>query len=137
MSKGPCAPLRLAGEVGCFEVDDSLAPRPSPPIHAKVSTTERSRRMAHLFPTAIGLIAEPDFGRARKLIPSLMEYCDYWDWREAREGLWLGLSISGRTIPIVCVSLPLLVAWREQTAKPLDEEALDALAAAVCAMRVL
>ena len=93
--------------------------------------------MAHPFPTAIGLVAEADFGPARKLMPSLMEYSNYWDWREAREGLWMGLSISGRTIPIVCVSLSLLVAWREQTAEPLDEEALDALAAAVRATRDL
>lgn len=65
------------------------------------------------------------------------EYADYWDWRETRESLWMGLSISGRTIPIVCVSLRLLVAWREQTANPLDEEGLDALAAAVWATRIL
>ena len=106
-------------------------------MRVDISTTERSRRVAHPLPTAIGFVAEPDFASARMLMPALMEYLDYWDWRETREGLWMGLSISGRTVPFVCVRLPLLVAWGEQTANPLDEEALDALAAAVWAKRIL
>lgn len=111
------------------------AARRSASVVAKSAPAERAAPATRLPPSAIGVVAERDFERARELLPSLSEYSDYWDWRDEREGLWMGLALAGSPVQMVLISLASLAAWRALAADAQGEEGLDALAATIVALR--
>jgi hypothetical protein len=78
--------------------------------------------------TAIGLFDAADFDHARSQIPDLTAYCDYEDWRDAREGLRMGLAMAGVEAVLVSVRLDSFLRWRAFAGRPNDEAALDAFA---------
>lgn len=85
--------------------------------------------------SAIGLVAEREFARARAHIADLAGYIDYADWLDAREGLQIGLSMAGIDAAIVRVDLSSFLEWRDLTGASSDERALDAFAAVALNMR--
>jgi hypothetical protein len=102
---------------------------------ARRSACASPNSATHPPPRAIGVVAERDFERARRLLPSLREYADYRDWRDEREGHWMGLAIAGVPVPMVVVSLASLAAWRALAAGAPGDETLDILAARIAALR--
>lgn len=77
---------------------------------------------------AIGLFAAADFGRAQSQIPGLSSYSDYQDWRDAREGLQMGLAMAGVEAALVPVRLDSFLGWSALAGTMGDEAALDSFA---------
>jgi hypothetical protein len=135
VGKRPAAYSNEASTAENVQFNVLAAARRSACASPKSALAERAARATHPPPRAIGVVAERDFQRARELLPSLWEYADYWDWRDEREGLWIGLAIAGVAVQMVFVSLSSLAAWRAHAADARGEETLDALAARIVAFR--
>lgn len=78
--------------------------------------------------TAIGLFDAADFDHAQSQIPDLAAYSDYEDWRDAREGLQMGLAMAGVEAALVPVRLESFLKWTALAGRTSDEAALDAFA---------
>src|SRR5665213_3299952 len=75
---------------------------------------------------AIGVFAAAEFARAQSLMPDLSPYCDYQDWRDAREGLQMGLAMAGIEAVLVPVGLDSFLRWCGLAGTGSNEVSLDA-----------
>ena len=84
----------------------------------------------------VGMLSPEAFALAAITIPALSGYSDYEDWRDAREGLQMGLAFAGVDAELTPVSLTALLAWSRLAKIEPDETALDRLAALARAVRL-
>ena len=83
----------------------------------------------------IGLVEFPQFSQAQAAIAGLSDCSDYDDWLDRREGLQIGLAMTGVNAAIVRVDLASFLEWRSLTGAAFGECALDAFAALALAVR--
>lgn len=83
----------------------------------------------------IGLVESPQFGAAQAAMAGLSDCRDYEDWLDRREGLQIGLAMTGVEAAIVRVDLASFLEWASLAGAPLGECALDAFAALALAAR--
>ena len=84
----------------------------------------------------VGMLSPQAFAVAAVTIPAFSVYSDYEDWRDAREGLQMGLAFGGVDAELTPVSLAALLAWARLTGTEPDEVALDRLAGLARAARL-
>jgi hypothetical protein len=73
----------------------------------------------------VALVSPEEFERARGVIPEFSDQCCYEDWLDCREGLFMGLAMSGVDSRLVNVSLESFLHWcADREAKP-SESLLD------------
>jgi len=73
----------------------------------------------------IALLSLEEFERARGVIPELSEQCCYEDWLDCREGLFIGLAMSGVDSRLVNVSFDSFLHWCADRAAAPSESLLD------------
>jgi hypothetical protein len=76
----------------------------------------------------IAVVPPEEFERARGAIPGLAEQYCYEDWLDCREGLFMGLSISGIDSRLVSVSLEAFLRWCDDRVVTPSESLLDSFA---------
>ncbi|MGO8798277.1 MAG: hypothetical protein ACLQJL_04240 [Roseiarcus sp.] len=79
-------------------------------------------------PVPIAMISPEEFERGRGIIPEFCEHPSYEDWLDCREGLFMGLSMSGVDSRLVDVSLKDFLLWCQAEGLPPSEPALDSFA---------
>jgi len=73
----------------------------------------------------VALVSPEEFERARGVIPEFSEQYCYEDWLDSREGLFMGLAMSGVDSRLVNVSLESFLRWcADREAQP-SEALLD------------
>jgi hypothetical protein len=73
----------------------------------------------------VALVSPEEFERARGVIPEFSDQHCYEDWLDCREGLFMGLAMSGVDSRLVNVSLESFLHWcADRAAKP-SESLLD------------
>lgn len=76
----------------------------------------------------IAMISPEEFERGRDVIPEFSGHLSYEDWIDCREGLFMGLSMSGVDSRLVTVSLDDFLVWCDARGLPPNEPALDSFA---------
>lgn len=79
-------------------------------------------------PYPIAMVSPDEFERGRGVIAEFSEHPSYEDWVDCREGLFMGLSMSGVDSRLVDVSLKDFLAWCEAEGLQPSEPALDSFA---------
>lgn len=78
----------------------------------------------------IGLLNRPDFIQLKREC-AVFPFPDHYDeWLDEREGLQIGLSAAGVETTITTVDLTLFLEWCGRLSRPIDNDSLDAFAAA-------
>jgi hypothetical protein len=81
----------------------------------------------------IAMVSCDEFEAGRAVIPEFVEHPTYEDWLDCREGLFMGLSMSGVDSRLVDVSLKDFLAWCETEGLAPSEPALDSFASLMIA----
>jgi hypothetical protein len=81
----------------------------------------------------IAMVSSEEFESGRAVIAEFSEHPSYEDWIDSREGLFMGLSMSGVDSRLVDVSLKDFLAWCEAEGFEPSEPALDSFASLLLA----
>jgi hypothetical protein len=102
-------------------------------LSAEISVFENATTGAQT--AVLATISKDEFERTKTIIGDLARYDSYQDWLDTREGFQIGLAMAGVDVKCVAVAVTPLLAWCRLTNTSPSEQAMDAFARLLLALR--